>query len=262
MVQPGSVAGLAARTTDGRKELGRKADGLDELGELVKELSSLHYRLFVEGTRSLLLILQGLDASGKDGTTKSVFTGVNPQGCRVVSFKEPTAGELEHDYLWRVHLACPVRGEMAIFNRSQYEDVVTARVRKLAPARVWKRRPRHIREFERLLVDEGTTIVKVYLHVSREKQVERLRERLTDPEKSWKFRESDVNDLARRDEFVSAYEDVINETSTKWAPWYVVPADHNWARNLLVARILVSMLRRMDPQLPEPPAGLDEIVIE
>jgi PPK2 family polyphosphate:nucleotide phosphotransferase len=262
MVEPGSAAGLSKRQTDDRAGLTGKAEAKKELANLVDELSLLHNRLYAEAKRSLLLVLQGLDASGKDGTIKSVLTGVNPQGCRIVSFKEPSATELAHDYLRRVHIACPERGEVGIFNRSHYEDVVTARVRRLVPKKIWSRRPHHIREFERLLVDEGATVVKVFLHVSREEQGERLRERLANPEKAWKFRRGDLDDRARWDEFMRAYDDVIGETSTEWAPWYIVPADHNWVRNVLVARILVDALRRIDPQLPPPEQGLSELEID
>jgi PPK2 family polyphosphate:nucleotide phosphotransferase len=261
-VEPGSAAELSKREPGDRAGLPGKAEAKEQLAKLIDELSLLHNRLYAEAKRSVLLVLQGVDASGKDGTIKSVLTGVNPQGCRIVSFREPTATELAHDYLWRVHAACPQRGEIGIFNRSHYEDVVTVRVRGLAPKKVWSRRPRHIREFERSLVDEGTTVVKVFLHVSREEQGERLRERLADPEKSWKFRRSDVEDRTRWDEFMSAYEDVIGETSTEWAPWYVVPADRKWVRNVLVARILVDALRRIDPQLPAPEPGLSELAID
>jgi PPK2 family polyphosphate:nucleotide phosphotransferase len=204
----------------------------------------------------VLLVLQGMDASGKDGTIRHVLTGVNPQGCRVVSFREPAATELAHDYLWRVHAACPLRGEIAIFNRSHYEDVVAARVRGLAPRHVWERRFEHIRAFERLLRDEGTEVVKVFLHVSRDEQRTRLQERLEDPEKRWKFQPGDLDDRRHWDEFIAAYEDAIHETSTEWAPWYVVPADHNWVRNLAVAELLVAALERLDPKLPEPDPGL------
>jgi PPK2 family polyphosphate:nucleotide phosphotransferase len=261
-VEPGSSAGLSKRRPDDRAGLAGKAEARKELAKLVEELSLLHNRLFAEARRSLLLVLQGLDTSGKDGTIKSVLTGVNPQGCRIVSFKEPDATELAHDYLWRIHAACPQRGEIGIFNRSHYEDDVTARVRRLVPKKVWSRRPRHIREFERLLVDEGTTVVKVFLHISPEEQAKRLRERVANPEKAWKFRRGDLDDRARWDSFMRAYDDVISETSTQWAPWYVVPADHNWVRNVLVARILVDALRRIDPQLPPPELGLSEVEID
>jgi PPK2 family polyphosphate:nucleotide phosphotransferase len=262
MVQPGSAAELRKRKPDDHAGLAIKAEARQQLGDLVQELALLHNRLYAEASRSLLLVLQGLDASGKDGTIKSVLTGVNPQGCRIVSFKQPTTSELAHDYLWRVHAACPQRGEIGIFNRSHYEDVVTVRVRGLVKKPVWSRRPHHIREFERMLVDEGTTIVKVFLHVSREEQGQRLRERLSDPEKAWKFRRADLDDRARWDDFMRAYDDVIGETSTEWAPWYVVPADHNWVRNVCVARIVVDALRRIDPQLPPPEPGLSELTID
>ena len=199
----------------------------------------LHDRLSAEATRSVLLVLQGMDTSGKDGTIRHVLTGVNPQGCRIVSFREPTDAELAHDYLWRVHALCPARGEIAIFNRSHYEDVVAVRVRGLAPERIWRRRFEHIRAFERLLADEGTSVVKVFLHVSRDEQGKRLQERLDNPEKRWKFRVGDLDDRRQFDEFQHAYEDAIRETSTDHAPWYVAPADHNWARNLAVSEILL-----------------------
>jgi PPK2 family polyphosphate:nucleotide phosphotransferase len=200
--------------------------------------------------RSVLLVLQGLDASGKDGTIRNVLTGLNPQGCRVVSFKAPTATDLDHDYLWRVHALCPARGEIGIFNRSHYEDVATVRVLELAPAQVWKQRPHHIREFERLLTDEGTAVVKVFLHVSPDEQRRRLQERLDDPEKAWKFRVGDIDARIHWNDYMDAYEDVITETSTAWAPWHVVPADRNWVRNLAVAELLVHTLESLDPKLP------------
>jgi PPK2 family polyphosphate:nucleotide phosphotransferase len=249
-VPPGWPAELARRDPGSRLGLGDKQAGEARLSELADELSVLSNRLWAEGRRSLLLVLQGLDASGKDGTISHVFKGVNPQSCRVHSFKEPAGDELAHDYLWRVHAACPQRGEVGIFNRSHYEDVVTVRVRELAPERVWKRRPRHIRKFERMLVDEGTTVVKVFLNVSRDEQRKRLEERLENPEKAWKFRREDIDDRARFDDYMAAYDEVLTETSTDWAPWYVVPADRNWIRNLVVGELLVAALRGIDPQLP------------
>jgi len=191
-----------------------------------------------------------------DGTIRHVLTGVNPQGCRIVSFREPTSTELAHDYLWRVHALCPSRGEIAIFNRSHYEDVVAVRVRELVGEHVWRRRYEHIRAFERLLSDEGTTVVKVFLHVSRAEQGARLQERLDNPEKSWKFRVGDLDDRNRFGDYMAAYEEAIRETSTEWAPWHVVPADHNWVRNLAVAEILVERLERLDPRLPAPDPAL------
>jgi len=260
-VAPGSSPGLDQRKPDVRPRGLDKKKGLDRLADRVESLGAQHARLAAEGTRAVLLVLQGLDASGKDGTIKSVLTGVNPQGCRIVSFKAPTATELAHDYLWRVHAVYPARGELGIFNRSHYEDVVAVRVRKLAPAKVWRRRYEHIRSWERMLVDEGTAIVKVFLHVSRDEQRKRLQERIDDPEKRWKFRLGDLDDRKLWEQFMKAYEDVIRETSTAWAPWHVVPADHNWVRNLAVAEILAETLERLDPQLPPADPALDGIEI-
>jgi PPK2 family polyphosphate:nucleotide phosphotransferase len=260
-VAPGRPAGLATRNPDDRLDFGDKEEGSTRLTELVAELSVFQTRLWAEARRSLLLVLQGLDASGKDGTIRRVFTGMNPQGCRVHSFKAPAGAELAHDYLWRVHAVCPEHGEIGIFNRSHYEDVVTTRVRELAPQHVWKRRPAHIREFERMLADEGTTLVKVFLNVSRDEQRRRLEERLENPEKAWKFRREDLDDRANFDDYIAAYEEVLTETSTEWAPWFVVPADRNWVRNLAVAELLVNALRTIDPQLPPPDPQLSGLQI-
>jgi PPK2 family polyphosphate:nucleotide phosphotransferase len=251
-VRPGHPAELRTRDPGDRLGLADKETGHARLAELTDELGMLQNRLWAEARRSLLLVLQGLDASGKDGTISHVFRGVNLQGCRVHSFKAPVGDEAAHDYLWRVHAACPEHGEIAIFNRSHYEDVVTARVRGLVPEDVWKRRPGHIEEFERLLVDEGTTLVKVFLNVSREEQGKRLQERLDNPEKAWKFNVGDLDDRARFDDYITAYDEVLSETSTEWAPWHVVPADRNWVRNLAVAELVVDALRGLDPQPPPP----------
>ena len=260
-VEAGKAPHLDKRNPDTRLGSGDKQAGLARLEEIVTRLGPLHYRLQAEATRSLLLVLQGMDASGKDGTIRHVLAGINPQGCRIVSFREPTSTELAHDFLWRVHAACPARGEMAIFNRSHYEDVVAVRVRGLAPATTWRPRFEHIRAFERLLADEGTTVLKVFLHLSRDEQRRRLQERLENPEKRWKFRLGDLDDRARWDDFAEAYEDAIRETSTEWAPWYIVPADHNWMRNLAVGEILLETLEHLDPKLPEPDTGLDGVEV-
>lgn len=260
-VEPGKQAKLAARDPGDRLGLDDKTAGLARLDEVVTRIGVLHNRLWAEARRSVLLVLQGLDASGKDGTLRHVLTGVNPQGCRVVSFKQPTSTELAHDYLWRVHIACPARGEIGAFNRSHYEDVTVVRVRGLVSKEVWSKRYRQIREFERLLTDEGTTIVKVFLNLSKDEQARRLQERIDDPEKSWKFSRADLDDRAHWNEYVQAYEEAISETSTEWAPWYVVPADHNWVRNLAVAELLARALEELDPELPAPEPGLEEIEI-
>ncbi len=261
-VEPGRRADLSARPTDERWELSgsRAAGGV--VADLNGQLSDLQARLWAEDRRSLLLVLQGMDAAGKDGTIRSVFSGLNPQGVRVVSFKVPAGEEVRHDYLWRVHAQCPRRGEIAIFNRSHYEDIVVPQVHGLLPSKQWKQRYRHIREFERALSDEGTTIVKLFLHISNREQRRRLRARLATPEKNWKFRAADLEDRRRWDDFYRAYDDTLTETSTAWAPWYVVPADRKWARNVAVARLLVAVLGAMDPQYPPPEPGLNTITVE
>jgi PPK2 family polyphosphate:nucleotide phosphotransferase len=260
-VKPGSAPGLERRDPGLRPGAADRTEGLARLEEVAQRLGMLQNRLFAEASRAVLLVLQGMDAAGKDGTIRKVFTDVSLQGCRVVAFREPTSTELAHDYLWRVHAACPARGEIGIFNRSHYEDVVAVRVRGLVPKEVWQQRYAQIRAFEQMLVDEGTIVIKVFLHVSREEQGLRLQERLANPEKRWKFRAADLEDRRRWDEFMTAYEDAIRETSTKSAPWYVVPADHNWSRNLAVAEIVVDALERLDPQLPEPELGLERVDI-
>jgi PPK2 family polyphosphate:nucleotide phosphotransferase len=260
-VEPGTKAGIARRDTRDTLGIDGKQAAASRLQDVVGRLSMLQERLYAEGRHSVLLILQGLDASGKDGVVRSVFTGMNPQGCRVTSFKAPSPNELARDYLWRVHAAVPMRGEIGIFNRSHYEDAVTVRVLDLAPVDVTERRPGHIREWERMLSDEGTTIVKVFLNVSKEKQRERLQERVDDPEKRWKFNPHDLEMRKRFDDFVAAYETVITETSTAWAPWHVVPADRNWVKSLAVAELLVDALERIDPKLPDPPPGIEGIEV-
>ena len=252
IVRPGEAPNLSGRDSRDTLGLSGKGDAGERLTELLEQLSAYQTRLWAEDGRSLLVVLQGLDASGKDGAIRKVFTGVNPQGCRVVSFKAPAGSELEHDFLWRIHANCPRRGEIGIFNRSHYEDVVTVGVMELAPEDVWRPRIAHIREFERMLVDEGTAIVKCYLHISKEEQKQRLEARLANPEKRWKFDPHDLETRRRWDAFMAAYEEALTATSTELAPWYVIPADRKWVRNVALATILVETLRRLDPQLPEP----------
>jgi PPK2 family polyphosphate:nucleotide phosphotransferase len=260
-IEPGKAPHIAKRDPGDDLGLGDKETAAERLEELRQKLEKLQQRLFAEQRRSVLLVLQGLDASGKDGVIRKVFAGVNPQGCRVVSFRVPTSTELGHDYLWRVHAALPARGEIGIFNRSHYEDVVAVRMLELAPPKVWQRRPGHIVAWEQMLCDEGTTIVKVFLNVSKEEQRDRLQERIDDPEKRWKFRKDDLKVRERFDDYIAAYEDVIEQTSTEHAPWHVVPADRNWVKATAVAALLVDALERIDPELPEPEPGLDGLRI-
>ena len=206
-------------------------------------------------------MLQGMDAAGKDGTIRRVLSGLNPQGCEVVNFKEPTSVALMHDYLWRVHNACPARGILGVMNRSHYEDVVTGRALGFVDDKRCALRFRHIREFERMLTDEGTTVVKVFLHISKEEQRIRLQERIDNPEKNWKFRLSDLEVRKQWDAYQELYEEAVTATSTRWAPWYVVPGDHRWVRDIAVASILVEVFERLDPRIPDPEPGLEGLVV-
>jgi PPK2 family polyphosphate:nucleotide phosphotransferase len=261
-IEPGHKADLAERDPRDTLGLPGKDETKAELADLVAKLEHLQRHLYAEARRALLLVVQGIDASGKDGLIRAVFEGVNPQACSVHSFKAPSSTELAHDYLWRVHAVLPERGTIGIFNRSHYEDVIAVRMLDLAPDEVWRRRPRHINGFERMLTDEGTTVVKVFLHVSKEEQATRFRERIDDPEKQWKFRSADLDVHTRYDEYMAAYEDLLEETSTDWAPWHVVPADRNWVKAHVVATLLVRTLERLDPQLPAPEPGIEKLQVD
>jgi PPK2 family polyphosphate:nucleotide phosphotransferase len=260
-VAPGTAPGLATRDTQDDLGLGSKDAAKAVRTDLTARLTDLQERLFAEGRRSVLLVLQGLDASGKDGVLRSVLSGVHPQGVRVTSFRAPTETERAHDYLWRIQAALPERGTISAFNRSHYEDVVAVRMLELAPEDIWRRRPAHIREFERMLTDEGTTIVKVFLNVSKDEQRVRFQDRIDEPAKRWKFRRNDLEVRRRFDEYVQAWEEVIGETSTDWAPWHIVPADRNWVKSTAVAHLLVEVLETLDPAFPEPEADLEGMVI-
>lgn len=230
---------------------GSDKDAEKESKELTKKLESLQEMLFAEHLHSVLVVLQALDTGGKDGTIRKVFEGVNPQGVRVASFKQPTAEELSHDFLWRVEKKVPARGEIVIFNRSHYEDVLVVRVHKLVPKKVWKHHYEQINDFERTLSQEGTTIVKFFLYIDYKEQGKRLQERLDDPTKEWKFSISDLRERRFWPQYMKAYEHALEKTSTEWAPWYVIPANHNWFRDLLVSRIIVKALEGLDMSYPK-----------
>lgn len=225
--------------------------------QLIGRLSDLQERLYANGTQSLLVVLQGMDTSGKDGTIKSVMSGVNPQGCQVASFKVPSNSELAHDFLWRVHHEAPPRGYIGIFNRSHYEDVLVTRVHGLVSERVAKQRFKQINEFEELLSQNGTTILKFFLHISKDEQKKRLEERIRDPEKRWKFNEGDLEERKLWAHYLRAFEDVLRATSTGHAPWYVVPANRKWYRNLVVASTIVQALEDLNLRRPPEPSGVD-----
>ena len=253
-VEPGNkkfeLDGIDTASTEGAP--GRKSVTEAALTPLREQLSTLQERLWAEHRRSLLVVLQAMDTGGKDGTIRHVFSGVNPLGIRVVSFKAPTPEELEHDFLWRIHRAAPCAGEIGIFNRSHYEDVGIVRVHKLVPEKVWRGRYELINGFEEQLAHGGTVIVKFFLHISKEEQAERLKARLEDPEKRWKFKKGDLVERALWEDYQAAYQKAIRKTSTETAPWYVIPADHKWYRNWAVMTVVVNTLKEMDPQVPEP----------
>ena len=225
---------------------------------LHEELLSLQDRLWAESSRSLLVVLQGLDASGKDGTIRHVFRGVNPQGTNVASFKQPTAEDQAHDFLWRVHRRTPAAGEITIFNRSHYEDVLVVRVHDLVPETQWRARYDLINAFEQVLAHGGTTTLKFFLHVSYDEQGRRLQERLTQPDKRWKARAADFVERHHWDAYHEAYAEALQKTSTDTAPWYVIPSDHKWFRNWAVSQVLLATLEKIDPQYPDPPADLPD----
>ncbi|MCB0999367.1 MAG: polyphosphate kinase 2 family protein [Acidimicrobiales bacterium] len=259
-VRPDEAVDLRERPTDADFGMDKEA-ALARLADTRTAIDLLQQRLYAEGTRSVLLVVQAMDAAGKDGTIRNVLTGLNPAGIHVTSFKAPGGPEVQHDYLWRVHQAVPRRGEIGVFNRSHYEDVLVVRVKRFVPETVWRRRYEHIRHFEQLLTDEGTTVVKVFLHVSKDEQARRFQERLDDPEKRWKFRAGDLDDRALWDDFQAAYTEAIERTTTKDCPWYVVPADSNSRRNMAVGEILRRTLERLDPRIPDPEEGLDGVKV-
>lgn len=262
-IPPGSKVSLDDHDPGSKKGFeGGKRDGKLALPALNDQLSALQKRLWAESEQKLLLVLQAMDTGGKDGTIRNVFTGVNPQGVKVHPFGKPTEEELAINYLWRIHRHTPANGQIAVFNRSHYEDVLVVRVRELVPRDRWEKRYHHINEFELMLAEEGTRIVKVYLNISKEEQRERLESRLDSPEKNWKFRRGDLEDRALWDDFRVAYEEALSRTSTQHAPWYVVPANRKWYRNLVVSQILIDTLTGMDPQFPDPEPDLDGIVVE
>jgi PPK2 family polyphosphate:nucleotide phosphotransferase len=260
-VAPGERVSLAERDPSDTQGYADKAAAAEELASHRERIAELQARLYGEGRRGLLVVLQAMDTGGKDGAVKHVFKGINPQGCQVWSFKAPTTEELAHDFLWRYHAKAPERGMIGLFNRSHYEDVLVVRVKGLAPEEVWRPRYEAIRGFERNLVSEGTTVLKFFLHISKEEQKRRLESRLQDARKHWKWNSGDLADRELWVDYQRAYEDALSETSTDEAPWYVVPADKKWFRNVVLARTIADTLEAMDPQYPEPEPGLEHITV-
>jgi PPK2 family polyphosphate:nucleotide phosphotransferase len=262
LVQPGKKLKLADWSPEDTGQFKDKDDALKEEAENLKNLADLQNVLYAESKRSVLVVLQAIDAGGKDGTIRHVFSGVNPQGCNVTSFKVPTDLEKSHDFLWRIHAQVPHKGMIGIFNRSHYESVLVERVKKITPKAVWSRRYEHINAFEKMLCDEGVTILKFFLHISKDEQKHRMLARVDQQSKNWKFNPDDLADRALWDNYMDAYQDMMRKCSTAHAPWYIVPANRKWFRNWLVGDVLVRTLKAMDLKYPSPPEGLEKIKIK
>ncbi len=242
----------------GKHESHKKA--LSQIQENLQKMEQLQYRMYAENKHSLLIVLQGLDAAGKDGVVRHVLTGMNPAGCVSVNFKEPTKEDLAHDFLWRVHPHVPARGSVALFNRSHYEDVLVVRVHRLAPEKVWSNRYDEINQFERLIATQNNTaILKFFLHISKEEQLERFKKRLDDPDRQWKISDTDYKERDYWSVYTRAFEDVLNKTSTDYAPWFIIPSNHKWFRDLAISQIMVRRIEDMDIQVPKPTVNLAEI---
>ena len=238
-----------------------KHEALAALDENRQKLSDLQYKLYADGRQALLVVIQAIDAGGKDGTVHDIFTAMNPQGCVVTSFKAPTAEELKHDYLWRVHQRVPARGMVGVFNRSHYEDVLIVRVEKLVPKEVWRERYEQINEFEQMLTSNSVRIIKVFLQISKGEQKKRLQDRLEDPNRQWKFSPEDLVKRRQWSEYQKAFEAMLTKCSTKRAPWYLIPADRKWFRNLAVSQIVATEMGRMPLRFPEPAYDPSKITV-
>ncbi len=260
-VQPGERIRLADIDPNHSEHYKKKKDTLSELKKYCQQIRQLQERLYAENQRSLLIVLQAMDTGGKDGTIKHVFREVNPQGCRVWSFKQPSAEEASHDFLWRYHHRTPQRGMITIFNRAHYEDVLVVRVKNLVPEPVWRKRYHIINEFEHMLALNRVTILKFFLHISKDEQKRRLESRLENPDKLWKFSKNDIQERLLWDDYQLAFEDAINSCSTDYAPWYVIPANKKWYRNLVIARTISNTLEAMNPQYPPAEPGLENVII-
>lgn len=239
----------------------KKGETKKPLKKLNKRLLKLQELLYAESQHSLLIILQGMDTCGKDGTIRRVMAGINVQGCDVVNFKVPTVDEISRDFLWRAHRAVPRKGKIGIFNRSHYEDVLVVRVHDLVPESIWKKRYQQINDFERMLVENGTVILKFFLHISKDEQKERLESRINDPSKHWKITEADIRERAYWDDYMQAYESVLHKCSTDWAPWYIIPANKKWYRNLVITERIVETLENLDMKYPKPNSDVSTLYV-
>ena len=262
LLKPGTKVNLKHYAPDDTGHYKSADDADDEIKSLLEELNKLQYLLYAENKHALLVVLQCMDTSGKDGTIRKVMGGLSPLGVEVKAFKAPHEEELAHDYLWRVHQAVPRRGYVGIFNRSHYEDVLVVRVHNLVPAHVWKKRFEQINQFEKILVENDVVVLKFFLHISKKEQKRRLEDRLNDPTRYWKFSLKDVEERKYWSDYRKAYEDALSKCSSDWAPWQIVPADHKWYRNLVVAKVMVKALRELDMKFPPPVIDLSKVVIE
>jgi PPK2 family polyphosphate:nucleotide phosphotransferase len=260
-VKPGKKVDLSNCDPDFCGEIKSKKQAEQLLAKNIGRLDELQYLLYAENRRAVLIVLQGMDASGKDGTIRHVMSGLNPQGCRVKSFKAPSAEELDHDFLWRIHQAVPPKGELGIFNRSHYEDVLVVRVHDLVPREVWSKRYDQINRFERHLAENNVHVLKFFLHISKDEQLKRFKKRLTDPARLWKVNEGDFAERQHWDEYVKAYEEALGRCSTKDSPWYIIPANHKWYRNLAVSQVIVETLEALDMKFPQPTIDVSKIKI-
>jgi len=258
-VEPGTQVRLKEADPGYADDHETKKLALAEVEVCRQRLDELQYRLYAENKSSLLICLQAPDTGGKDGVVRHVITSMNPQGCRVVGFKQPSPEELAHDFLWRIESQCPRRGEVVIFNRSQYEDVLIVRVHDLVPKKVWSRRYAQINAFEQRLAASGTHILKFFLHISKDEQLRRFKQRLEDPARQWKISEADYSEREYWADYQQAYEEALSQCSTEDAPWYVIPSDHKWFRDLAISRILVGAMERLGTELPKPTVDLADI---
>jgi PPK2 family polyphosphate:nucleotide phosphotransferase len=261
-IEPGKKVDLRKFPTDDTGRFKDKEDALPVIKKNIKRLVDMQELLYASGKYAMLIVLQAMDAGGKDGAIEHVFNGVNPQGCSVTSFKVPSHEELAHDYLWRYHIACPRRGMIGIFNRSHYESVLVERVRKIVDKDVWSKRYDQLNAFEQTLTVENTVILKFFLHISKDEQKKRLEARLEDKSKHWKFNPSDLEERKRWNDYMEAFEDALRYCSTDSAPWYVVPSDHKWFRNWVLSDTIVRTLEKLDMKYPPAPPGLEDIKVK
>lgn len=252
LVKPGSRVKLKDIDPDDSNGFKNREEADQQLAKDRQSLYDLQEKFYAENSRAVLVVLQAMDTGGKDGTVKNVLSGVNPSGCEITSFKAPSFDERDHDFLWRIYQRLPRYGNLGLFNRSHYEDVLVVRVHNLVSPKIWQKRFDQINRFEELITDMGITVVKFFLHISKDEQKKRLEERLKDPTKSWKFDDGDLRERALWDDYQTAYEDVLSKCSTKAAPWHIVPANKKWYRNLVVARTLVRTFEELDPKPPKP----------